>query len=47
MRVMHAGQGYLYLLKTVAAGDGDRDLSTPWESKRTYASWRGRYTRCL
>jgi hypothetical protein len=29
MRVMHAGQGYLYLLKTVAAGDGDRDLSTP------------------
>jgi hypothetical protein len=30
MRVMHAGQGYLYLLKTVAAGDGDRDLSTPF-----------------
>jgi conjugative relaxase-like TrwC/TraI family protein len=29
MRVMHAGQGYLYLLKTVAAGDGDRNLATP------------------
>lgn len=29
MRVMSAGDGYQYLLKTVAAGDGDRDLSTP------------------
>lgn len=29
MRVMSAGDGYKYLLKTVAAGDGDRDLSTP------------------
>jgi hypothetical protein len=38
MRVMSAGDGYQYLLKTVAAGDGDRELSTPWESKRTYAS---------
>jgi conjugative relaxase-like TrwC/TraI family protein len=29
MRVMSAGDGYKYLLKSVAAGDGDRDLSTP------------------
>lgn len=29
MRVMGAGDGYEYLLRTVAAGDGDRDLSTP------------------
>ncbi len=29
MRVMSAGRGYEYLLKTVAAGDGDRDLGTP------------------
>ena len=28
MRLMSAGDGYRYLLKTVAAGDGDRDLST-------------------
>jgi hypothetical protein len=38
MRVMTAGDGYKYLLKSVAAGDGDRSLSTPWESKRTYVS---------
>lgn len=29
MRVMSAGHGYRYLLKSVAAGDGERDLSTP------------------
>lgn len=29
MRVMSAGSGYLYLLRSVAAGDGDRRLSTP------------------
>ncbi len=29
MRVMSAGDGYRYLLRTVAAGDGDRNLSTP------------------
>ena len=29
MRLMSAGDGYRYLLKTVAAGDGERDLSTP------------------
>ena len=29
MRVMSAGRGYQYLLKSVAAGDGDRDLGTP------------------
>ena len=28
MRVMSAGDGYKYLLKSVAAGDGDRSLST-------------------
>lgn len=29
MRLMSAGDGYKYLLRTVAAGDGDRDPSTP------------------
>lgn len=29
MRVMSAGDGYKYLLRTVAAGDGDRALLTP------------------
>lgn len=29
MRVMSAGDGYKYLLRAVAAGDGDRSLSTP------------------
>lgn len=29
MRVMSAGDGYEYLLRSVAAGDGDRSLSTP------------------
>lgn len=29
MRVMSAGDGYRYLLRTVAAGDGARPLSTP------------------
>ncbi|MGV1005701.1 MAG: MobF family relaxase [Candidatus Nanopelagicales bacterium] len=29
MRVMSAGDGYEYLLRSVVAGDGDRSLSTP------------------
>jgi conjugative relaxase-like TrwC/TraI family protein len=29
MRVMSAGRGYEYLLRSVAAGDGNRDLGTP------------------
>ena len=29
MRVMSAGNGYKYVLRSVAAGDGDRSLSTP------------------
>ncbi|RJT87274.1 hypothetical protein D6T64_16050 [Cryobacterium melibiosiphilum] len=29
MRVMSAGDGYMYLLRTVAASDGDRSMSTP------------------
>ena len=29
MRVMSAGDGYKYLLRTGAAADGDRELSTP------------------
>ncbi|MDJ1115099.1 MobF family relaxase [Microbacterium dauci] len=44
MRVMSAGDGYKYLLRTVAAGDGDRSLSTPLT--RYYAeegSPRGRW----
>jgi conjugative relaxase-like TrwC/TraI family protein len=39
MRVMSAGQGYRYLQRTVAAGDGDRDVTEPltryYESKGT------------
>jgi hypothetical protein len=29
MRVMSAGEGYRYLLASVAAGDGDRSMRTP------------------
>ena len=29
MRVMSAGDGYQYLLRTIAAADGDREISTP------------------
>ncbi|GEM_PF-2441021 len=29
MRVMSAGDGYKYLLRSVAVADGDRSLSTP------------------
>lgn len=29
MRGMSAGDGYKYLLRSIAAGDGDRSLSTP------------------
>jgi len=29
MRVMSAGDGYRYLLQSVAAGDGHRSLTTP------------------
>lgn len=29
MRVMTAGDGYKYLLRSVAAADGDRSLSMP------------------
>jgi len=29
MRVMSAGDGYEYLLRSVVAGDGNRSLSTP------------------
>lgn len=29
MRVMSAGDGYKYLLRTIAAAGGDRSLSTP------------------
>ena len=29
MRLMTAGHGYRYLLRSIAAGDGDRDLGTP------------------
>src|SRR5690625_560580 len=56
MRVMSAGDGYKYLLRTVAAGDGDRSLSTPltryyaeqgapWGRKRTYVLTDERGTR--
>lgn len=29
MRVLSAGEGYQYLLKSIAAGDGDRDMASP------------------
>jgi hypothetical protein len=29
IRVMSAGRGYKYLLKSVASGDADRDTGTP------------------
>ncbi|GAA3860723.1 hypothetical protein GCM10022381_01420 [Leifsonia kafniensis] len=52
MRVMSAGNGYKYLLRTVAAGDGERSLSTP--STRYYAEagtppgrWLGSGVRSL
>jgi hypothetical protein len=43
MRVMSPGGGYKYLLKSVAAGDGDRALSAPLtryylESGTTFAT---------
>lgn len=28
MRLLSAGVGYRYLLKSISAGDGDRDLAT-------------------
>ena len=31
MRVMSAGKGYQYLLKSVASGDGNRSLNAPDE----------------
>jgi conjugative relaxase-like TrwC/TraI family protein len=46
MRLMSAGDGYKYLLRTVAAGDGQRSLSTPltryYNAKGTPAGrWMG------
>ena len=41
MRVMSAGDGFKYLLKSVAAGDGDRDLSTPLTRYYTEAGLPG------
>lgn len=46
MRVMRIGDGYAYLLRTVAAGDGDRSLSTPLtmyytEGGTPLGSWMG------
>ncbi len=52
MKVMSAGDGYRYLLKSVVAGDGDRSLSTPMT--RYYAEagtppgrWMGSGVRSL
>ena len=46
IRVMSSGRGYEYLLKSVAAGDGDRDVGTPLtryytESGCPPGTWRG------
>lgn len=49
MRVMSAGNGYKYLLRSVAAADGDRSLSTPLT--RYYAEegtpWGSKSSRVL
>ncbi|MDR0284642.1 MAG: relaxase domain-containing protein [Propionibacteriaceae bacterium] len=52
MRVMTAGDGYKYLLESVAAGDGDRSLSTPLTRYYTEAGsppgrWMGAGIRSL
>lgn len=52
MRVMSAGDGYKYLLRTVVAGDGDRSLSTPLTRYYTEAGtppgrWLGSGVRAL
>jgi predicted transglutaminase-like cysteine proteinase len=39
MRVMSAGDGYQYLLQSVAAGDGHRPLTTPLGSSGRILSW--------
>lgn len=41
MRVMSAGDGYKYLLRSVAAGDGDRSLSTSLTRYYTEEGSRG------
>lgn len=46
IRVMSSGRGYEYLLKSVAAGDGDRSMGTPLtryytESGCPPGSWLG------
>jgi hypothetical protein len=44
MRRMSAGSGYQYLLRSVAAGDGNRVLSTPltrYYSEVDRAPWGG------
>lgn len=52
MRVISAGDGYKYLLRTVAAGDGERSLSTPltryYSAKGTPPGrWMGSGVQCL
>ncbi len=52
MRVMSAGDGFRYLLRTVAAGDGERSLATPltryYEAKGTPPGrWMGNGVRGL
>ncbi|MDR2381817.1 MAG: hypothetical protein LBE08_11735 [Bifidobacteriaceae bacterium] len=39
MRVVTAGDGYKYVLKSVAAGDGDRAVSTPLTRYYTEVGW--------
>ncbi|MFO6453415.1 MULTISPECIES: MobF family relaxase [unclassified Aeromicrobium] len=52
MKVMSAGDGYKYLLKSVVSGDGNRDLSTPMTRYYTEAGtppgrWLGSGLRAL
>lgn len=52
MRVMSAGDGYKYLLRSIVAGDGDRSLSTPLtryysEAGTPPGTWIGASVRAL
>lgn len=44
MRVMSAGDGYKYLLRTIAAADGDPSLATPLTTENTAKWWQNHFT---
>lgn len=49
MRVMSAGDGYKYLLRSIAAADGDRSLSTPLTRyyEQTETPWGSKSSRVI